>query len=66
MWYKYLVLGRDKSYFVKKKKNPKKTDSPKKFLETDIIKRFEFWIDNTFVMFGWHFFPTDSRHSYGY
>jgi len=39
--YKYLVLGRDKSYF----------DSTKKFSETDIIKMLEFFIDNMFAMF---------------
>jgi hypothetical protein len=47
--YKYLVLGRDKSYFVKKKPNKNHSDSPKRFLETDIIKMLEFWNDNTFV-----------------
>ena len=43
------MLGRDISYFVKKKNN---SDSTKKFPETDIIKMLEFLIDNTFVMFG--------------
>jgi hypothetical protein len=66
--YKYLVLGRDKSYFVKKtkKKKPNKnhSDSPQKFLETDIIKMFEFWNDNTFVMFGWHFFFSNRQSAF--
>ena len=44
--YKYLVLGRGKFYFVKH------SDSTKKFSETDIIKMFEFLIDNIFIMFG--------------
>ena len=42
--YKYLVLGRDRSYFVKKKYS----DSTEKFSETDITNM----IDNIFVMFG--------------
>jgi hypothetical protein len=45
--YKYLVLGRDRSYFVKKN-----TDSTKKFSETDIINMLEFLIDSIFVIFG--------------
>jgi hypothetical protein len=40
--YKYLVLGRDRSYF----------DSTKKFSETDIFNMPEFLMDNIFVMFG--------------
>ena len=44
--YKYLVLGRDKSYFVKDH-----SDSNKKFSETD-IKMLDFLIDNIFVTFG--------------
>ena len=46
--YKYLVLGRDISYFVKKNHS----DSTKKFSENDIINRLEFLIDNIFVIFG--------------
>jgi hypothetical protein len=46
--YKYLVLGRDRSYFVKKNHS----DSTKKFYETDIIDVLECLIDNIFVMFG--------------
>ena len=46
--YKYLVLEKDKSYFVKKKKH---SDSTKKFFETDIINMLAFLIDNIFVMF---------------
>jgi hypothetical protein len=45
--YKYLVLGRDRSYFVKKH-----SDSTKKISETDIINMIEFLIDHTFVIFG--------------
>jgi hypothetical protein len=45
--YKYLVLGRDRSYFVKHH-----SDSTKKFSETDIVKMVEFLIDNIFAMFG--------------
>jgi hypothetical protein len=45
--YKYLVLGRDRSYFVKKN-----SDSTKKFSETDIINMLKFLIDYIFVIFG--------------
>jgi hypothetical protein len=45
--YKYLVLGRDISYFVKHH-----SDSTKKFSETDIFNMFVFLIDNKFAMFG--------------
>jgi ACR3 family arsenite efflux pump ArsB len=45
----YLVLWKDRSYFVKK--NKKHSDSTKKFCETDIINMLEFLIDNIFVMF---------------
>ena len=45
--YKYLVIGRDRSYFVKHH-----SDSTKKFSETDIFNMLEFLIDNIFVMFG--------------
>jgi hypothetical protein len=41
------VLGRDRSYFVKKN-----TDSTKKLSDTDIITMLEFLIDNIFIMFG--------------
>jgi hypothetical protein len=41
------VLGRDKSYFVKKY-----SDSTKAFSETDIFNMLEFLIDNIFAMFG--------------
>jgi hypothetical protein len=44
--YKYLVLGRDRSYFVKKH-----SDSINKLSETDIVNMFEFLIDNIFVLF---------------
>jgi hypothetical protein len=45
--YKYLALGRDRSYFVKHH-----SDSTKKFSETDIFNMLEFLIDNIFAMFG--------------
>jgi hypothetical protein len=45
--YKYLVLGRDRSYFVKYN-----SDYTKTFSETDIFNMLEFLIDNIFVMFG--------------
>ena len=45
--YKYLMLGRDRSYFVKYH-----SDSIKKFSESDIINMLEFLIDNIFVVFG--------------
>ena len=45
--YKYLVLGRDRSYFVKHQ-----SDSTKKLSETDIFNTLEFLIDNIFAMFG--------------
>jgi len=46
--YKYLVLGRDRSYFVKRN-----TDSTKMFSESDIISMLEFFfIDNIFAMLG--------------
>ena len=44
--YKYHVLGRDRSYFVKHH-----SDSTKKFSETDIFNMLEFLIDNIFAMF---------------
>jgi hypothetical protein len=40
------VLGRDRSYFVKKN-----SDSTKKFSEIDIINMLESLIDNVFLMF---------------
>jgi hypothetical protein len=45
--YKYLVLGRDRSHFVKDY-----SDSTKMFSETDIINMIEFVIDNICVIFG--------------
>ena len=45
--YKYLVLGRDISYFIKHH-----SDSTKKFSETDIFNMLEFLIDNIFALFG--------------
>ena len=45
--YKYLLLGRDRSYFV-----PKHSDSTKKLYATDIINMLEFLIDSIFGIFG--------------
>ena len=45
--YKYLVLGRDRSDFVKNH-----SDSTKKSSETDIINILEFLIENIFIIFG--------------
>ena len=45
--YKHLLLGRDRSYFVKHY-----SDSTKKFSETDIFNMLKFLIDNLFVIFG--------------
>jgi hypothetical protein len=58
--YKYLVLGRDRSYFVKHH-----SDSYKRFSETDIFNMLEFLIDNIFCYVWWTCFSTDSRHTYG-
>ena len=44
--YKYLVLGRDRSYFVKYH-----SDSIKKFSESNIINMLEYLLDNIFVVF---------------
>ena len=55
--YKYLVLGRNRSYFVSKH-----SDSTKKFSETDIINMLEIFIENIFM----DVFATDSQHTYGY
>ena len=45
--YQYLVLGRDKSYFVKNH-----SDSKNKFSENDIKHMLDYLIDNIFVVFG--------------
>ena len=45
--YKYLVIGREDTYFVKEH-----SDSNKKYTEDDIIRMLEFLIDNIFVVFG--------------
>jgi hypothetical protein len=42
------VLGRDRSYVVKKNH----FDSTKKLSDTDIITMLEFLINNIFIMFG--------------
>ena len=44
--YKYLVLGREGTYFVKVH-----SDSKNKYTEEDIIKMLEFPVDNIFVVF---------------
>jgi hypothetical protein len=53
--YKYLVLGRNRSYFVKIH-----SDSTKKLSETDIINMLEFLIDNIFVIFGGRVFQVST------
>ena len=58
--YKYLVLGRDRSYFGKKNHS----DSTKKFSETDIINMLEVLIDNIFVIFGGPFSFYQTAHGY--
>jgi hypothetical protein len=45
--YKYLVLGRDRSYFANNH-----SDSTKQFSETNIINMLEFLVDNIFAIFG--------------
>ena len=45
--YKYLVLGHEETYFVKKEHS----DSKSKYSEDDIIKILEFLVDNIFVVF---------------
>jgi hypothetical protein len=55
--YKYFVLGRGRSYFVKDH-----SDYTKKFSETDIFNMFEFLIDNIFVIFGGRFFNRQSAY----
>ena len=45
--YKFLVLGREKAYFVKNH-----TDSNNKYSEVDIVRMLDFLIDNVFVEFG--------------
>ena len=59
--YKYLVLGRDRSYFVKHQ-----SDSTKKLSETDIFNMLEFLIDNIFVMFGGRVFQQTVGITYWY
>ena len=49
--YKYLVIGKDKSYFVKNH-----TDSNRKYSEEDIVRMLDFLIDNIFVEFGGRIF----------
>ena len=49
--YKYLVLGKDKPYFVKNH-----TDSNRKYSEEDIVRMLDFLIDNIFVEFGGRIF----------
>jgi hypothetical protein len=57
--YKYFVLGRNISYFVKKKSY---SDSTKTF---SVINMLVFLIDNIFVVW-WTCVSVDSRHTYGY
>jgi hypothetical protein len=60
--YKYLVLGRDRYYFVKKNHS----DSTKKFSETDITNMLEFLIANIFVIFGRCVVQQTGGITYGY
>jgi hypothetical protein len=59
--YKYLVQGKDRSYFVKHH-----SDSTKRFSETDIFNMLEFLIDNIFVMFDGRVFKQTVGKTYGY
>ena len=45
--YKFLVLGREGTYFVKEH-----SDSKNKYTEDDIVNMLEFLVDNIFVVFG--------------
>ena len=49
--YKYLVLGKLKSYFVKEH-----TESKNKFTDAEIVQMLDFLIDNIFVEFGGRIF----------
>jgi hypothetical protein len=53
---KYLVIGRDKSYFVKHH-----SDSTKKFSETNIFNMLELLIYNIFAMFGGRVFSYEAE-----
>ena len=57
--YKYLVLEKDKSYFVKKKKNT--LILPKSSLKLISSTCSRFWLTTYLLCFS-----TDSRHTYGY
>ena len=48
---KYPVLGRDRSFFLLKRKQNHTLILPKKFSETYIINMFEILIDNILAMF---------------
>ena len=45
--YKYIVVGREKTYFVKHR-----SESKNKYTEEEVIQMLEFFIDNIFVQFG--------------
>jgi len=49
--YQYLVIGRDKSYFVKSH-----SKSSNKYKQDEIIQLLDFLIDNIFVLFGGRMF----------
>jgi hypothetical protein len=55
--YKYLVLGRDRSWFAKKK--PKQSDSTKKFSENESLTCSRFWLTTYLLCL------VDSWHTYG-
>ena len=58
--YQYLVIGRDKFYFVKST-----SKSNNKYKQDEIIQMFDFLIDNIFVLFGGRVLTND-WYSYGY
>ena len=59
--YKYLVLGRDRSYFMKSH-----FVSTRKFSETDIINMLDLFLLQHIRYLWWTCFSTDSLHTYGY
>ena len=59
--YKYLVLGRDSSYFAKRTKEKKHSDSPKRYHQHALA--FD-WQHICYIW--WMCFSTDSPHTYGY
>jgi len=60
--YKYIVLGRDRSYFV----NKTTLILPKSSLKLISSTCSRFWLTTYLLSLVDVFFPTDSRHTYGY